>query len=84
MGAGQGFAAGRSAGASTLPEKRQAAGRHAPLESLCRKSRTRASLAMIGAGKDTGGHYHFTDVWVKKGGRWQVVASHGLRFNEAH
>ncbi len=36
------------------------------------------------AGKDTSGHYHFTDVWVKKGGRWQVVASHGSRFNEGH
>ena len=36
------------------------------------------------AGKDTSGHYHFTDVWVKKGGRWQVVASHGSRFNEDH
>ena len=33
---------------------------------------------------DTSGHYHFTDVWVKKGGRWQVVASHGSRFNEGH
>jgi ketosteroid isomerase-like protein len=36
------------------------------------------------AGTDTSGHYHFTDVWVKKGGRWQVVASHGSRFNEGH
>ena len=36
------------------------------------------------AGKDTSGHYHFTDVWVKKGDRWQVVASHGSRFNEGH
>ena len=36
------------------------------------------------AGADTSGHYHFTDVWIKKGGRWQVVASHGSRFNEGH
>src|SRR5580765_247933 len=36
------------------------------------------------AGKDTSGHYHFTDVWVKTGNRWQVVASHGSRFNEDH
>jgi ketosteroid isomerase-like protein len=36
------------------------------------------------AGKDTSGHYHFTDVWARKGGRWQVVASHGSRFNEGH
>ena len=36
------------------------------------------------AGKDTSGHYHFTDVWARKNGRWQVVASHGSRFNEAH
>jgi ketosteroid isomerase-like protein len=35
-------------------------------------------------GNDISGHYHFTDVWVKKGGRWQVVASHGSRFNETH
>jgi ketosteroid isomerase-like protein len=35
-------------------------------------------------GRDTRGHYHFTDVWVKKGGRWQVVASHGSRFDEPH
>jgi hypothetical protein len=34
-------------------------------------------------GKDTS-HYHFTDVWVKEGGRWQVVASHGSRFDEPH
>jgi ketosteroid isomerase-like protein len=36
------------------------------------------------AGKDTSGHYHFTDVWVRTGDRWQVVASHGSRFNEKH
>ena len=36
------------------------------------------------AGKNTSGHYHFTDVWIKKDGRWQVVASHGSRFNEPH
>jgi ketosteroid isomerase-like protein len=33
-------------------------------------------------GKDTSGHYHFTDTWVKKDGRWQVVASHGTRFTK--
>jgi ketosteroid isomerase-like protein len=33
------------------------------------------------AGQDTGGHYHFTDVWARKGGQWQVVASHGSRVN---
>jgi ketosteroid isomerase-like protein len=31
-------------------------------------------------GQDTSGHYLFTDVWVKKEGRWQVVASHGSRY----
>lgn len=36
------------------------------------------------AGKDTSGHYHFTDVWVRRSGVWQVVASHGSRFNERH
>ncbi len=36
------------------------------------------------AGQDSSGHYHFTDVWAKRGGQWQVVASHGSRFNEGH
>ena len=31
-------------------------------------------------GKDTSGHYHFTDVWVKRDGKWQAVASHGSRY----
>ena len=35
-------------------------------------------------GKDTSGHYHFTDVWVRRDGRWQVVASHGSRFGGPH
>jgi ketosteroid isomerase-like protein len=34
------------------------------------------------AGTDTSGHYHFTDVWVKRDGRWQVVASHGTRYDK--
>ena len=33
--------------------------------------------------QDTSGHYHFTDVWVKKGGRWQAVASQGTRYDKA-
>jgi ketosteroid isomerase-like protein len=33
-------------------------------------------------GKDVSGYYYFTDVWVKNNGRWQVVASHGSRFDE--
>jgi hypothetical protein len=33
-------------------------------------------------GKDVSGHYHFTDVWVKKDGRWQVVSSHGTRYEQ--
>jgi len=33
-------------------------------------------------GKDTSGHYHYTDVWVKKDGNWQAVASHGTRYDE--
>ena len=35
-------------------------------------------------GRDTSGHYHFTDVWAKKDGRWQAVASHGTRFDKGH
>ena len=33
-------------------------------------------------GTDTSGHYHFTDVWVRRDGRWQVVASHGTRYDK--
>ena len=33
-------------------------------------------------GKDTSGHYHYTDVWVKTDGKWQAVASHGSRFDK--
>jgi len=33
-------------------------------------------------GQDTSGHYHYTDVWVKKDGRWQAVASHGTRYDQ--
>jgi ketosteroid isomerase-like protein len=36
------------------------------------------------ADSDFSGHYHYTDVWVKKNGRWQVVASHGSRFENPH
>jgi ketosteroid isomerase-like protein len=32
-------------------------------------------------GEDFSGHYCYTDVWVKKNGRWQVVASHGSRID---
>jgi ketosteroid isomerase-like protein len=35
-------------------------------------------------GKDLSGHYHYTDVWARKDGRWQVVASHGTRFDTQH
>ena len=28
-------------------------------------------------GEKIAGHYRFTDVWVKRDGRWQVVASQG-------
>lgn len=35
-------------------------------------------------GKDISGHYHYTDVWVWKDGRWQAVASHGSRYATRH
>jgi ketosteroid isomerase-like protein len=35
-------------------------------------------------GKDLSGHYHYTDVWAKRDGRWQAVASHGSRFTTRH
>jgi ketosteroid isomerase-like protein len=31
-------------------------------------------------GKDTSGHYQFTDVWLKRDGQWRVIASHGTAF----
>jgi ketosteroid isomerase-like protein len=34
-------------------------------------------------GKDISGHYHYTDVWVKRDGKWQAVASHGSRYSSA-
>ena len=33
-------------------------------------------------GKDNSGHYHFTNVWVKRDGKWRVVASHGSRYGK--
>ncbi len=35
-------------------------------------------------GTDLSGHYHYTDVWAKKEGRWQAVASHGTRYDKSH
>ena len=34
--------------------------------------------------KDTSGHYHYTNVWVRDNGQWRVVASHGSRYDQAH
>jgi ketosteroid isomerase-like protein len=34
--------------------------------------------------EDSSGHYFYTDVWVKKNGRWQVVASHGSRIDDSN
>lgn len=31
--------------------------------------------------EDMSGYYAYTDVWVKKNGRWQAVASHGSKFD---
>jgi len=36
------------------------------------------------AGTDISGHYHYTNVWVYRDGRWQAVASHGTRFEKGH
>ena len=33
-------------------------------------------------GKDVSGQYRFTDTWVKKGGRWQCVASAGTKITK--
>ena len=34
-------------------------------------------------GKDSSGRYLYTDVWVKRNGKWQVVASHGHKAEQA-
>jgi ketosteroid isomerase-like protein len=34
------------------------------------------------AGKDSSGHYHFTNTWIKRDGKWQVVASHGSPYGK--
>ena len=34
--------------------------------------------------QNTSGHYHWTDVWVKKDGQWQCVAAHGTRYDKGH
>ena len=36
------------------------------------------------AGTDISGHYHYTNVWVNRDDRWQVVASHGTRYDTPH
>jgi ketosteroid isomerase-like protein len=36
------------------------------------------------AGTDISGHYHYTNVWARRDGRWQVVASHGTRYDTPH
>ena len=36
------------------------------------------------AGADISGHYHYTNVWVNRNGGWQVVASHGTRYDTPH
>jgi ketosteroid isomerase-like protein len=35
-------------------------------------------------GKDTSGHYHYTNVWVKRDGQWRAVSSHGTRYQSGH
>lgn len=34
-------------------------------------------------GKETSGHYAWTDVFMKRNGRWQAVSSHTSRFPQA-
>lgn len=33
-------------------------------------------------GKDTSGHYVYTDVWAKRNGKWQVISSQGTKTEE--
>jgi hypothetical protein len=30
-------------------------------------------------GKDNSGHYVYTDVWVRRNGNWQIVATQGTK-----
>jgi hypothetical protein len=34
------------------------------------------------AGKDIGGHFRYTSTWVDRNGKWQVVASQGLKIQD--
>jgi uncharacterized protein (TIGR02246 family) len=34
-------------------------------------------------GQDSSGHYLYTDVWVKRNGQWQAVASHGTKVKQS-
>lgn len=34
-------------------------------------------------GKDSSGHFLYTDVWVKRNGKWQAVATHGTKVEQA-
>lgn len=36
------------------------------------------------ANRDISGHYHYTNVWARRDGRWQVVASQGTRYDTPH
>jgi uncharacterized protein (TIGR02246 family) len=33
-------------------------------------------------GKDSSGHFLYTDVWVKRNGKWQAVATHGTKVEQ--
>lgn len=33
-------------------------------------------------GKDSSGRFRYTDVWVKRNGRWQAVATHGTKVEQ--
>ncbi len=39
----------------------------------------RSIVKEVAAGKQVTGRYRFTDTWIKRGGRWQCVASQGNR-----
>lgn len=39
----------------------------------------RATMKATYKGQDVGGEFRYTDVWVRRAGRWQNVASHATR-----
>jgi ketosteroid isomerase-like protein len=42
----------------------------------------RTTIKETWKGKDTSGQYRNTDIWVKRAGRWQLLASHTSKITQ--